>query len=384
MLRQVWRDELDSHLQDCADELVKLGYEPDAALTEAKQRLGDPEQIAKQLAEVHPWLAAYADWIALILLLVGIIPLYLLHYFAASTLLGLVSDQLLLWWWAGGLVLVTLLLVKWQLSIISLARRLGLVVALSLGWFVATCVTIALDINNFETIIYNGLFGLSCIVVLLLFRKQFSLFYRQLFILVAVSLMIVFAWREAGLFEQQLFNQCLYLLDSDLTTAPSTLCHQVSPLSGYLWFIYALAALAIAHLSYYVLCLWKDGTHLYRKVLTTGLLVCLPITSFSISGVNSTGTLDVVPWKVDIYTAYVDILGRRPEDKDYQFYATTRSYEHMSEVRAVLYTSTERQEKIKLLYQEILLREPTTEELEQYTSSKQTINQITQQLEGMN
>ncbi|MBI4407957.1 MAG: hypothetical protein HY565_05675 [Candidatus Kerfeldbacteria bacterium] len=382
MLRQAWRDELDSHIMDCADELVKLGYEPDAALTEAKKQFGDPEQIAKQLAEVHPWLAAYADWIALILLLLGIIPLYLLHYFAASTVLGLVSDQLLLWWWAGGLILVTLLLVKWQLPIIPLTRRLGIVVALSLGWFIATCVTITLDLNNFETTIYNGLFGLSCLVVLLLFKKQFNLFYRQLFILVAVSLMIAFAWREEGLFEQQLFTQCLYLVDSDPTTAPSTLCHQVSPLSSYLWFIYALAALASAYLTHYVLRLWKNGTHLYRKVITTGLLVGLPIVSFNISGVNSTGTLDVVPWKVDIYTAYVDILGRRPEDKDYQFYGTTRSYQHMSEVRAVLYASTERREKIKLLYQEILLREPTPEELEQYTASKQTINQIQAELKA--
>lgn len=383
MLRQVWRDELDSHLMDCADDLVKLGYEPDAALAEAKQRLGDPEQIAKQLAEVHPWLAAYADWIALILLLVGIIPLYLLHYFAANTILGLVSDQLLLWWWAGGVILVTWLLVKWQLSIIPLTRRLGIAVTLSLGWFVAACVTITLDVNNFETIIYNGLFGLSCLVVLLLFKKQFNLFYRQLFVLVAVSLMIVFAWREAGLFEQHLFEQCLYLLDSDPTTAPSTLCHQVSPLSGYLWFIYALAALAIAHLTHYVLCLWKNGTHLYRKVITTGLFICLPLASFSISGVNSTGALDVVAWKVEIYQAYVDILGRRPEDKDYQFYGSTRSYLHMSEVRAVLYQSAERREKIKLLYTEILGREPTTEELQDYDSNKQTINQITQQLREM-
>lgn len=384
MLRQAWREELDSHVLDCADELVQLGYDPAAAIEEAKKQLGDVDQIAKELATVHPLLAVYADWIAFSVLVLSIVPIYIVQYFSASTLLGLISEQLILWWYGCGLVLIALLLVNWQWSIIPVTQRRSIAVALSMGWFIATCITVALDINNFETIIYNGLFALSCGLIILALWKPLALWHRQLFLLVVVSLMIAFAWREEGLWERDLFQQCLYLIDSNPLVNPSSFCSQVTPLSGYFLLIYAFTATAITFLTHYLVRLWNNGSQLYRKVITTGALVCLPLGSFSMTGVNNNGALDVVAWKVDIYQAYDDILGRRPEAKDYEFYGTTRSYEHMSKVRSVLYASPERREKIRLEFIKILSREPTTEELNDYSSGTQTINQITKKLEQMN
>jgi hypothetical protein len=380
MMRQVWRDELDSHLLDCADELLKLGYDREAALSEAKQRFGDAEQIARDLQQLHPWLAVYADWIVLGLLLLSCIPLYALHYLAASTTLGFASDYALLWWFGGALVMVTLVMLRWQIAIVPLTKRTGVCIALSLGLFVATLITIALDINNFETIIYNALLGLLTAALVFVSWQWSTLRQRQISVAVIIAVMIIFAWREEGLGENQLFNHCLYLVDQNPYAAPPASCEHVSWLSFYAVFMYASAALVMGYLGYYLIQLWKRGAHLSHKVITTTALVLLPLTAVQISGVNSLGALDVVAWKRDIYQAYVDILGRRPEEKDYEFYGTTRAYEHLSEVKAVLYQSAERKEKIKLLYQELLQREPTAEELQHYADSTLTINAIRHEL----
>lgn len=381
MLRKVWRDELDSHLLDCADELMVLGYDRESALAEAKKQFGDTAKIQKELEHIHPWLAVYADWIALGLLLLTILPLYALHYFATSSALSLVSEQLLLWWYGGALVLITAVLLKWQFTIVPLTKRLSLCIALSIGWFIAACVTVGLDPNNFETIIYNGLFALTCVVLLAVLWKPLALWQRQLFLLVAIGLMILFAWREEGFGERAIFQQCLYLIDNNPYAIPPVNCEHVSLLSGYFWFIYAGIALALGYIVPYLIQLWQQGTKVYRQVITTGTLVLLPIVAFSVSGINSTGALDVVPWKTEIYQSYLDILGRRPEEKDYQFYGSTRAYQHMSQVRSVLYASPERREKIKLLYQEILGRNPSEQELNNYFDSTLTIKQITQELQ---
>ncbi len=381
MMRRVWQDELESHVLDCADDLVQLGYSPTDALNEAKQRFGDADQIARELQQLHPWLAVYADWIVFGLLLLSIIPLYALHFFAAKTLLGLASDYALLWWYGGALVIVTLLMLRWQFAIVPVTKRSGVCIALSLGFFVAACITIALDINNFETIIYNALLGLVTAAALLVSWQWLSLRQRQISLTVMIAVMIVFAWREEGLGEARLFDHCLYLVDQNPYAAPPASCEQVAWLSFYAVFMYAAAALAISYLGYYLVQLWRRGSQLYRKLITTGTLLLLPITAVQLSGINSLGALDVVAWKRDIYQAYVDILGRRPEEKDYLFYGTTRAYEHLSEVKAVLYQSAERTEKIKLLYQELLQREPSAEELQHYVDSTLTINEIRSELE---
>lgn len=380
MLRHVWRDELDSHLLDCADDLVKLGYDQAAATAEAETKFGDRSQIEHDLQLIHPWLAAGADWIVLGLLVFTLLPLYLIYFFSAVPTLVIASEHLLLWWYGGAFIVGTLTLLHWQFSIIPLTKRLSLRIALAMGWLVATCITVALDMNNFETIIYNALFALIGLLLLELLWKPLGLWYRQWFIYLVVSAMLMFAWREAGLFESSLFQHCLYVVDNNPYAVPSPTCQYVSPWSGYFWFIYAALTVSISYSLYYLKQLWQRGTVLHRQLVTTGVFIVLPIVAVSISGVNSTGSLDVVEWKDEIYQAYIDVLGRRPEDKDYQFYGTTRSYLHMSEVRAVLYQSAERRDKIKLLYEDILQREPTAEELDHYADSKLTINQILDEL----
>ncbi|MFA6475648.1 MAG: hypothetical protein WCV88_05660 [Patescibacteria group bacterium] len=374
-MRQIWQEELSSHVLDCADDLVKLGYDQAAALVEAKKRFGDEDKIVAELKTIHPWLAAYADWIVLGLLAFSLLPLAASYYFA-SPYLSLVSEQLIIWWFTGSFVVLTGLLVKWQLHIIPLTNRLSIYVAVSIGFFISSCINIALDINNFEVIVYNGLFGLVIILILELGRKPLNIYYKKTILLVCLSLMIIFAWRENGFLQDLIFPNCLFIVDNNPTTTQVAGCTRISFFSIYLLFIYAFSLITLGFIGYYLVNLWKAGSGLFRKVITTGVFVLLPLSAMSVSGVNSLGVLDVVPWKLEIYQTYVDILGRRPEQKDYDFYARTRSYEHMSQVRAVLYSSKERRVKIKDLFQTTLHRPPTKQELNYYANKSMTISEI--------
>lgn len=203
---------------------------------------------------------------------------------------------------------------------------------------------------------------------------------RQIILYSGVGLLILFAWREQGWLESSLFPGCLYLQPDPFTTAPNQ-CTQLSWVHPLLFLIYIKLGFSISMIAHYGYILWVRSSVLYRKVITTGAFVLMPITPFLMFGVNQSGTLDALPWKRDIYTAYVDILGRRPEQKDYDFYAQTRSYKHLSAVREVLYQSEERRLKIMLLYREILQREPSPDELDYYANSSLTIQQITEDLQ---
>lgn len=371
-MRRAWQDELEGHILDCA---ADQGID----LAEARKRFGDIGAIGQQLSAIHPWLAAYADWIVLVVILLASAPLYFSAMVWANTIPGFLAERLLVWWWGVMIALAGFVLLKWQAEMVMPNTKTLLLYALSTGFVFSLVITAVLDVNNFETTVYNAIFSLISGVALWLSWPKLQLKQKQLLLYSAVGLMLLFAWREKGWLEAVLFPNCLYLQPDPYTVAPKE-CTQVSWLHPWLLVIYATGLASTALLTHYCLRLWRQSSVLYRKVITTGAFVLLPITPLVLSGVNQSGKLDALPWKRDVYTAYVDILGRRPEQKDYDFYAQTRSYQHLSTVRAVLYKSAERRLKIQLLFQEILLREPTPEELNTYAESTLTIKEIYDEL----
>ncbi|MBI2415599.1 MAG: hypothetical protein HYV33_02980 [Candidatus Kerfeldbacteria bacterium] len=383
MIRRSWREEFDSHIQDCVDELLALGYTQAAARTEAQRRFGNQANMAQQLAAIHPWLGLWADWIVFGIILFSIVPLYGINYLAAATLLGVISEQMIVWWWGGAIMTVTIVLLTWQIRLTPLTQRFSIITSFSLAFLIAISVTLILDINNFETIIYNGGWSIVAMVVLQLVWPKLGLRYKYVLVITLAAALVLFAWREQGALEQWFFPHCLYLIDTHPEAAPNASCTQVSWFTPALVLMYLLVTAALIVMVRSIVRLWNNGAYLYRKIVTTASVVLLPILPLFFFGVNSAGALDVVVWKRNIYSAYVDILGRRPEQKDYEFYAATRSYQHMSTVRAVLYDSTERRLKITLLFQNILQRNPTIEELQRYSDSVLTIKEITQDIQGL-
>ena len=106
-MRRVWQDEINSHLLDCAED-------QGITLPEARKRFGDVETIGHQLSVIHPWLAAYADWIIIGVVLFACLPLYIGSTILANTIPGLIAERLLVWWWGVAIALGSFVLLKWQ------------------------------------------------------------------------------------------------------------------------------------------------------------------------------------------------------------------------------------------------------------------------------
>lgn len=379
MMRQIWQEELDSHILDCAADLEQTGFDHASALVEAKKQFGDQAAVTHELQRMHPWLSIYADWIALIAFVVIAPVLYVTTRLAAASPIGFYAATFLLWWWPIALLMIAFGLVRWVRLIIPLRNHVIWPITLSVGFVFAATITIVLDINNFETAAYNA--GLSVIFGLMgwILWHQLS---RRLKLFGGYSitaLMITSAWREHGYFESAVLPGCSYVQNTVLE--PSALCHQVTWYDPRLLFIFIILVVAVGFITFYLHRLWhSQAAPLYQKALTTAVLALLPITPLAFHNVNSTGAIDVVPWKVQIDQAYMNILGRHPEAKDYDFYANTRSYEHMSRVKQVLYDSTERRLKINSLYEHILERSASEAEIDAYANSYMTIAEIRHEL----
>lgn len=371
-MRRIWQTELDSHIADLADE---LGSE-----AEARRRFGNVAAIGQQLSAIHPWLAAYGDWIVIGAILFASLPLYIGTTIFVNTIPGLIAERLLVWWWGLIVILGSTVLVKWQWQLTTPDKKNIILYALSTGWLISAVLTAILDINNFETTIYNALFSLVIGTILWFRWFKLSLNQKKILLYSSVSLVIWFAWREQGWLESFIFPGCLYLQPDPLITSPNQ-CTQLTWLHPLLLLIYLTLTVSIWFMLQYCYKLWQHSSVFYRKIITTTVWLFLPVTPLLISGINKSGTLDALPWKQDIYQSYVDILGRRPEQKDYDFYAQTRSYQHMSAVREVLYQSEERRIKITLLFREFFQRDPSDAELEYYANSKLTIQEIAEDLQ---
>ncbi len=379
--RKVWQEELDSHILDCADELVQLGYDRAAALQEAKVKFGDVDQVAAELARIHPWLAVYADWIGLGVFICVAPPLYLITQLANTNPIGFYAEGLLVWWCGAAVVVVTIILVRWSQQIFLLETRRSWWLSISLGLVAAVMLTAVLDINNYETAVYNAALAMILAALGSVLWPRLNIFAKQVSIYCVIGGLIWMSWREQGIAEHQLLRGCSYLRPSALDV--HTLCEQIAWYAPRLLLLYGVLALAIGMILYYLGHLWADRLMApAKKGITTLALVLLPLIPFYVNGVNSTGAIDVIPWKQEIDEAYINILGRHPEEKDYTFYGYTRSYEHMSEVRAVLYASEERRIKITMMYENILGRTPTTEELDTAANSYKPILEIRNELKA--
>lgn len=158
-MRRLFRDEIDSHISDLTDELIDAGMSASQAAKEAELRFGNVEAISHQLSAIHPWLAAYADWIAISAILLASLPLYIGTTVFTNTIPGLLAERLLIWWWGLIIILGSFVLLKWQAQLLKPDHKTLIVYALSTGFVISVTVTVILDVNNFETTVYNALFS---------------------------------------------------------------------------------------------------------------------------------------------------------------------------------------------------------------------------------
>lgn len=379
-------DELKSHLEELTDDLVTQGLSVSDARAEAERQFGDLVTIKKEILQLHP----FKRWPLLavssvLYFLVGGMLYVGNSLLPARGLLGLWNERLIINWWSWLALVVILLLAWWIIQFYSLTSKIIVPVVVGFALVCGISITSVLDIDNFEVNLHALAAGIIFSVVVMLSWSRLAIHWRQWLLLGFVLLLSWNAMQQEPLFARLLPISCLYLTPDNIPlTGVLQQCRQLRWTNLMLWPLYGVVAVGGSWLVWYVAQLWRNrGTYWYRKVITTAALVVLPVLPLMKNNLNNRGELDVIPWKRDIYAAYWDILGRAPETKDFEFYASSRAYLHMSRIREVLYASPERRLKIKLLFKEILGRKGTRREIRYYAKSYLTIEEITAELEAV-
>lgn len=373
------REELEAHIGDLASEFVERGYSDADARTAAEQQFGDA--VAVENALVTRSLDARV--------VLGVT--YALAGSALITALFSVREPVLQaqiqWavfvWACLSVIAAVLVCICWAMEFYGMHSGLTLWVAVLLTLLVSMVVTLVLDIDNFEVNIHAiGLGGLLLVVGGALWSR-FSVRIQQMLLYGYATAVTYSTLVEEPLFSFVGTARCLFLTpDAVPLTGVNVHCQQVSLLSGMLFPAYLFLLLGIPFLLKFLFTYVRDrGPRLYRKLSMSAVVFALPLMPLFVSDVNNYGELDILRWKADIYEAYHDVLGRSPEQKDIDFYATTRSYEHMEVVREVLYQSYERRLKIDLLHQEELGRHATEEEIAAYVERRITAEDIRSELQ---
>lgn len=381
--RQI-QDELQSHVDDLVDELVHEQHiSIEQAQRQAQRLFGDFQTHVQAVEKVYPVSALFRFGpVATIVMVYSMLSVLLSISYGlfSHTISGSRLEPVLLWWVFLGVIGLMLIVNQWILEFSGLLQPRVLVTSFIFSGLVGLSITRIMDINNFEEVVHAVIVGVGVFVAMEIFWKKTSILLRQL---VAHGFCISVVW--STLTQQPLLGfvgqaQCLYLKPDSLNFSTALqVCSQVPWLSTILLPIYGLMLIGIPYMVWFMFGYWRNrSTFLYRKMVYSFLLLCLPVAPVLAHDINSRGQLDIIPWKREIYQTYKEVLGRKPQEKDIQFYAETKAYTNMQHVRAVLLDSYERRLKIRLVYVEELGREPTEEELNFFVQGGQTVQDIRQ------
>ncbi|EKD76402.1 MAG: hypothetical protein ACD_43C00125G0003 [uncultured bacterium] len=375
-------DELNAHLLDLADDLVAQGMKPADAMAAAQHQFGDTATIRRDLIALHPIRSGLLMPIMFGLLLALVLPFYFLHNNFPEQYIGLMSERVILWWWYFFITLAVAALANWLMEFYGLQQRTSLYNVLGFALAANIIITLVLDINNFEVNLHAIVFTFFCAALLNWLWVKLSINWKKRLLIIVTVVIIISALREQPLFQFALQDSCLFIApDKSPLVGALKNCVQIAWWHPLLYPIYATLLASTIILLHHGFLLWRNtGTAWWRKFIISGAFALLPITPLVYHDINHYGELDIVPWKLEINQAYIHILGRSPEEKDYDFYAQTRSYQHMSRVREVLRASAERRIKISTIYKKIIGREPNTEIVESYATSPKSIKTIRHEL----
>lgn len=379
------RTELESHMADLRDEFLNSGMTADQAEAEIQQVFGDLDTLVKQTLAVQPQTRTILHPCTSLMILSSecifftAVAFWLMNGLPAQ----LVLEKALVWSAFFGVVSLGLCLSRFMLEYFGLNKVHVVYASLTLSLLISFALTSLLDLNNFEVTIH--LIGLAVFVGIGLHmwwnKLRLWVKYASLFLFSAVSTFSALTERLLFQFLGEL--RCLFIQPNPVQVLGILATCQQLPLWHPLLLI--LYTLVLGGGIYLLSILWgylkNKATAISKKIILTLSLSSLSVAPILLPDLNKYGEMDIVPWKIEIYAAYAEVLGREPETKDIQFYAQTRAYLDMFHLREVLYQSEERKLKVDLLYQEILHRHATPEEVEYFATQKLSVDQIRQLLQ---
>lgn len=376
-------EELQGHIDDMVEDLVSEGVNEEDARAQAAEAFGDFDAIAKEVKTVDGVFGRISGAQLLVSIYIVVFASILFGGLFLGGIGGSAFELPLLWWsFVGGIGMVVVG-VRWLVDYMGFGSTRVVQAAYLFTAFIGFGLTRVLDIDNFEVNLHVLLFGVVLYGVVALGWNWFSVKVKKVFV---YSFAVLATW--SVLAEQPIFDfwgtaRCLYITRDNIPLEGAlATCQQVSVFSGMIIPIHVTTLTAVV---FFIHFLWKEywkspAVSVSRKVILTSMLIGIAVVPSFIKDINNYGELDVVPWKQDIYTMYWEVLGRRPEQKDIEFYARIRAYENLGPAYEVLWNSSERRLKIRLVYSEVLGRYPTDEELQQYRENRRTVDGIYQDL----
>lgn len=379
------REELDAHIQDMVDDLISEGMDPAAARALAQQEFGDLQDIEAEVVLLHkrlawlPWSPISIITTTYTLLLVILITIAFSFF---NSIEGTAFEVVTVWAIYGGVIGMGALLIYWLSEYFGWHTRAMVFVSAAVTMVMALSLTIIFDIDKFETNIHAAAFSVLVIGVANFVWNSISVRFKQLIVYLQSIVVLRSIITHDPLFSYIAKPGCWFVTqDAELTGALAS-CVQVYWWSPILIPIYLTAIISVGYIAYVLTkYIQAQMISMYRKVGISLSCVGLILVPIFIHDINDQAWLDILSKKPEIYQAYEDILDRQPTDSEMEFYAKTRSYEHMNKIREVLFASEEREQKIQIVYKEILQRKASQQELTQHDTNKDSIADIYQQLE---
>ncbi|MBI5037929.1 MAG: hypothetical protein HZC01_04490 [Candidatus Kerfeldbacteria bacterium] len=375
--------ELESHLADATDDLIKQGMTPDAAAEAAKRKFGNIEEIASEMQVTRQRRSIFSpNLIVSLALSVGII-VSLGYWLKQYPLSGVLMQPVILGLLYVGIFAAVAIIVTWLSEYWGIASQAALWSALVFGLMVCIAITIVYDLDKVLIPFHAIVLGTLIAAVLMKFWSRLPVFLKKTII---YGFTMVTTW--SALHGKELFrfiqpDACLYLTrDTTPLVGELAHCQQLAFFNPLLWPIYFIMLVGVTSGIYFLGRYWRNqGSTLGRKLVVSAAFAAIPLLSLSFHDINNYGAIDIISWKPEIYQAYQEILGRDPEFKDIDFYTYTRAYRSMSRVKEVLYRSYERTLVIDKLHQMMLSRPASDAEIDHFVETRQSVLEIRHELE---
>ena len=373
------KEELDSHLADAADYYLTQGFSRLEAEKKAQAAFGSRAEITTQLLTENS--ANYYYFLAQAgFLLLGL--LFLVGFFV-SVKENLVNAYFLKLVYAWLIFFILLLGAKIIKSIINFwgpGSKRTIAAVFCFVYLFNLAIVIFYDIDAIELAMQNTLLLLILFVIIFFLKKYLSKallkISQMLFIIITlftISQRPILGWVGTV--------KCLYVTPDDIPLSASLgTCQQVFLWKWSLWPLWLATLTAVFFFMYFIFQYLKSQQLIRQKAIvgiTSTAMIFFPLMFYDS---NNFHRVEMVNWQPQIIRIYRDILGRDPEAKDLEFYASHQTYLYMQRIEDTLYASAERTIKIKLLFQKILNRQPSVTELNYYVENKLTITEIKKDL----
>lgn len=385
--QQLVREELDAHIEDMTADLISDGMDPAEAKALAKREFGNQQDIEAEVLQIHRrW--AWLPWSPAALISavygIGLLIVVVITFVFFESIEGTAIEVITVWTIYGAIIGMALLILLWFSEYVGWHTRSMLFMGAAVSMLLAISLTIIFDIDKFETTIHAAAFSLLVILVGNVVWKYLGIRVRQVLVYLPVVIVLRSIITHDPLFSYIAKPGCWFITQDGPLTGTLASCTQTYWWSPVLLPIYVTLIISTTYVGFYLVrYLRSQHVNIIRKVGMSAGFVSMIATPVFVHDINDHAWFDVLHKKPEIYQSYQDILGRNPTDSEMEFYAKTRSYEHMNKIRQVLLASDERTQKIHIIYNNTLGRDATEQELEQHSTNNDSISDIKLQLQSL-